>query len=977
MERVKRNPLQWLSVLALAVAMVALAVPAAAQTDVTTSRISGTIRDAEGGVLPGATVEARSQETGLTIRAVSDTGGGYRLLNLPTGIYTVTVTMPGFASATVSDFRLVLGSAPTLDFNLQLERFAEEVVVTGERPLVEVTNTASSTTLLAEQLETLPLDGRNFTSLVYLTPETRRESQRGYISISGQRGINTNVTVDGTDFNNAFFGGSTGDAEGRAPLTLSKEAVKEFSVITNGASAEFGRSAGGFVNVITKSGTNAFSGSAFYYFQPQDLVADFPDGRTPPDQEKKQFGFSLGGPIAKDRLFFFLSYDEQAQDETIPIDPRVLDADIFAKFPILASPDNYVRTRDGRVLFGRFDWFANPEHRFMARVNYADYDGQNGTSSSPTRTASYNGLEGMTHRSYVASYSGILRDNVLNDLNFQYLSEDTPREDKGLDLPDIQIRTLGNYGQVSFLPIYSTFERKSVSNTVTVMLDQHVAKFGGEYNDTSIDQIFKGNWRGVFIFANKADFMAGKWNEYRQFGGLGGLTADEAGRSAFGQKELAFYAQDQWFLSPKVTLSAGLRWERLDNPNFPILNPNDQNPDGSFRLTGRIPDEDNQFSPRVGATWSPWQKTVFRATAGRYWSRTPALLWAQTNTSNGYRGTQYNIFVTDMVNGPTDPLAPTWGAGWRPEGTERIDFTLVQAPPRPGVFTVDPNFRNPYTDRITIEWEQEVLPNTGLTLGATWAESKQLERLTDINLQYDCEDGSAGLTCTPRLGPNGMPRYSSVKPYPYYGRISTYTSDSRSEYWGLTALLQRRFTERFFGFLSATYSHDKDNDSNERNFAGLFTEDKRNPDSNWGYSDRDQRWKLAANATWNSPWWGLVFSGLYRYATGQPYTGFSNIDYNNDGDRATDRPTVDGVHFKRNSFRQPGSGELDLRLAKKFGLGGGDLSVIVECFNCTDQERYTVTNTVWGGGQTPLATFGQKSYTGTPRTIQLALRYDF
>lgn len=963
-------------VLLLAVAVVAGAVPATAQTDVTTARISGTVRDTGGEALPGVTVEAVNQATALTLRAVTDIRGFYNLINLPTGTYSITVSLAGFQPVEQPAVRLVLGSAPTVDFTLQQGTFTESVVVTSEVPLVEVTNTTIGTTILTEQLASMPLNGRNFTDLVLLTPESRRETQRGYIALSGQRGVNTNLTVDGVDFNNAFFGGVTGDAEGRAPLNMSQESVKEFSVITNGASAEFGRSGGGFVNVITKSGSNELHGSAFYYYQPQDLISDLPGGVSPADQEKKQYGASLGGPIVKDELFFFVSYDEQEQSLTVPIDSRVLDADIFAKYPILASGPDYVQTRDGRVLFGRLDYQLGNGHRIMGRANYSDYNGDNGTSGSPTRTDSYNGLEQVFTRSYVASYSGIFADNLINDLNAQYVIEDTPRGDKGLSLPEVQLTSpSARYGEVSFLPITSTNTRKSIGDTLSYMLGDHVLKAGFEYNDTDIDQIFKGNWRGVYVFSNKADLLAGRWNEYRQFVGLGGLTVDEAGRSVFAQKETAFFVQDQWYFGPTLTFSAGLRWEGLDNPNFGILNPDDQNPDGSFKLTRKIPDANDQWSPRLGLTWAPLHNTVFRASAGRYWSRTPSLLFAQTYASNGYKATQYNIRAGS--GGPTDPLAPPWGDAWTPQGGFNFINNSPSSIAKPGVFTFDPDYTNAHTDRFTLEAERELWPNTALSFTATFAESYDLEYLTDSNLQYQCAAGGVGRDCEPALGANGMPKYSSTRPFSYYDRINTYASGASSRYWGLTAVLQRRFVERFSGLLAVTWSEDRDNDSNERNFSGFFLEDKNDLTNNWGWSDRDQRWKVSASGTWNTPWWGFVVSGLVRYNTGQPYTAFANSDLNGDGDRGTDRPTVEGSHFRRGSFRQPDYWGLDLRLAKEFDLGPGQMSVIAECFNCTDREQYTVTSTTWGTGAEPLASFGAESYTGTPRTIQLALRYDF
>ena len=746
-----------------------------AQTDVTTTRVSGTVSAEDGSVLPGVAVAATNQETGLVVSATTDGQGFYRLLNLPTGTYTFTAALEGFATSSRSDVRLLLGSTPSIDFAMQVSAIVETINVTSEIAVIEVTNTSNSTTVTTEQIEKMPLPSRDFRNLVLLTPQTRFDSERGNLAISGQRGINTNVTLDGVDFNNAFFGGTVGGAEGRAPLSVSQESIKEFSVITNGASVEFGRSGGGFVNVITKSGTNSLHGSVFYYDQPQSLISNFADGTEPADQTKDQYGGSIGGRIVTDKLFYFLSYDEQNRSQTVPIDGRVLDADVFARYPQLASPSTYASTQDGDVLFGRLDWQPTSSQRLMLRGNFTNYAGENGTSTATTRTASYNGVEGLDTEAWVASYSGQWGNNLLNDLNINYITEDTPRLDKGLDLPDFQVSGLGAYGEVSFLPIVSTTERKGIGDTVTWLTGDHVLKFGGEYNDTSINQVFKGNWRGVFRFNSKADFLAGKWASYNQFGGLGGLTADEAGKADFGQKETALFVQDQWFMKPNLTISAGLRFESQDNPDNAALNPLDRNANGSFNLTAKVPDQKitDQISPRLGITWSPGdQKSVLRFSAGRFWSRTPAILLAQLYTSNGLQGTQYQINAPRTPSGqvlqPTDPLAPGWGANFTVPGTERIDFTSVPNPRQPGVFAIDPNFENPYTDRLTLGFEREVAPQTVVGIDITYAEAKQLQRLTDINLQYAGTNGA-----------NGLPRYSSTRPNSYYGRITTSTSDAR------------------------------------------------------------------------------------------------------------------------------------------------------------------------------------------------------
>jgi hypothetical protein len=965
-----------LRLFALTLALGLLAGGAWAQTDVTTTRVSGTVSDESGAGLPGVTVTITNNETGLAVTSVTDENGSYRLLNLPTGSYTLTAALDGFATAEQSDLRLILGSTPTINVSMQPSSVSETIEVTAEIPVIEVTNTTASTTVTTEAIKNMPIAQRDFRNLVLLTPSTRLDSERGNLAISGQRGINTNVTVDGVDFNNAFFGGTVGGAEGRAPLAISQESIKEFSVITNGASVEFGRSGGGFVNVVTKSGSNNLHGSAFYYNQPQEWISDFANGVEPADQEKEQYGASLGGRIITDKLFYFVSYDEQQKSETVPIDPRVTDPAIFARYPELASPSTYLFGQDGDVLFGRLDFQATPEHRFMVRANYTDYLGENGTSSAQNRTESYNGIEGLDTKAYVGSWTGQFGANMLNDLNVNYITEDTPREDKGLDLPGIRVTGLGDYGEVDFLPIVSTTERKAIGDTFTWLTGEHVWKFGGEYNDTSIEQIFKGNWRGIFRFNNRADFLAGKWAQYNQFGGLGGLTADEAGLASFGQKETALFVQDQWYIAPTLTLSLGVRAEDLDNPDDPILNQFDINDNGSYNLTAQIPDASmsDQISPRIGLSWAPGDgKTALRFSAGRFWSRTPAILWAQLFTSNGLRGTQYTISnptVAGQVTPPTDPLAPGWGADFTVPGTERIDFTQIPPPRRPGVFALDPNFENPYTDRITLNAEREIMDFTVLGLDLTYAKGKQLQRLTDINLQYQ------GVTAA-----NGLPRYNSTRPNPFYGRVTTSTSDAESDYKGVTLLIRRRMHNNFQYYGAVTWSRDRDTDSNERNFAGIQAEDVNILDLNEGFSNRDQAWKGVVSGLWRTPLWGIDISGSYRYSTGSPWTISAGSDVNNDTNNV-DRPTINGVHQERNGERQPDFSSLDFRIGKAFGVGPGEIGVFVECFNCTDEaNRFVQTGQMsWGSaaGSSPAsATFGQATGVGTPRTIQVGLRYDF
>jgi hypothetical protein len=305
-------------------------------------------------------------------------------------------------------------------------------------------------------------------------------------------------------------------------------------------------------------------------------------------------------------------------------------------------------------------------------------------------------------------------------------------------------------------------------------------------------------------------------------------------------------------------------------------------------------------------------------------------------------------------------------------GVERYPFNQVNKPSTPPtVYTVDPHFRNPYTNRLTLGGERELWPLISVGLDLTWAEGHQLQRLTDINRVYD---GT--------VSANGLPHYSSVRPLSAYGAVISDLSDARSKYKAATLKLQRRYADHYSYYGAVTYSKDRDNDSNERNFSGIQAEDFNNLDLNWGPSNRDQTWKGVVNGVWDTPWWGIGLSGAFRYYTGQPYNPIANVEINNDAVSGTDRPTVNGVHLGRNSERQPDFYSLDFRLQKRIAILSTDLNLFAECFNCTDHANTFIsgTNQIYGVGPAPRSTFNVEDSFNVnyqPRTIQLGARFEF
>src|SRR5262245_34488772 len=297
------------SVLAVFITLLAIASPAAAQTQITTAVIQGVVSDASGAVAPGVTVEATNVETNFTQTRTTGMDGRFVFLQLPPGRYKITFTLAGFSTLVQDDVAVTVGQAINLTPRLSVSNVAETVTVTGGTPVVETTRSAVATTLNETTVETTPILGRKFEDLLTLTPGVSvvQGADGDEITFAGQRGIFNNISLDGGDFNNGFFGEQVGGQ--RAPIDIPLDAVKEFQVIASGAQAEFGRTAGGVVDVITKSGTNDRHGTVFHFQRLQSLSGKLSDGTEFQDFHREQFGGTFGGPFRRDKAFFFGSFE--------------------------------------------------------------------------------------------------------------------------------------------------------------------------------------------------------------------------------------------------------------------------------------------------------------------------------------------------------------------------------------------------------------------------------------------------------------------------------------------------------------------------------------------------------------------------------------------------------------------------------------------------------------------------------------------
>ena len=347
----------------------------AAQAQATTGIIRGIVRNPVGAGVGGATVIMEQRETGFRAVVTTTASGAFIRTLLPLGTYDITAQALGqFGDERVEAVVLRVGETVTLVLEFKPVALAG-ITVTGAAPLVDVRDPTQAQRLSADAVDGLPNDGRNFLDYALLTPgvQISQGPDGNVLNISGQRGIFNNVMVDGADFNNPFFGEQRGGQ--RPAFTFNQDAIQELVVVAQGAPAEFGRSSGGFVTVITKSGTNEFKGSAHYFGQFDGLVSEFPSSRGggKPDLTRHQFGFTLGGPIVKDKAFFFIAYDQQEGEETKQFTRNVvssseldkLESFLQTRWPGLFDDEfgPVTRTDDNRALIAKLDFNLSENHR--------------------------------------------------------------------------------------------------------------------------------------------------------------------------------------------------------------------------------------------------------------------------------------------------------------------------------------------------------------------------------------------------------------------------------------------------------------------------------------------------------------------------------------------------------------------------------------------------------------------------------------
>ena len=960
------------------------------QSAANTGEIVGQILDQSGAAVAGANVTVRNMDTNFSRTVASDSAGRYAASYLPLGPYQVSVKASGFESLPAEAF-VTLGSAITANFNLAVEAKIESVEVTADAPGLESTQTSPKAVLTDLQIHNLPFAGRRIQNLVVQTPSALIEPECSGFSINGQKGIYANVSVDGGDYDSTWSCGIRGRSSS-AP-TFGIEALQEVQVVRNGFAPEFGRSTGGVIQMSTRAGTNQFHGSGYELARDASMAARDPLGHLPIGSIH-QFGGSFGGPISRDRTFFFIAPEFQIGSKPVsvvygltppqlasPAGQALLAAAPAETFSAVSNAQSVIaridhRLSDANAFFGRFDF---------TRAFAADSPGVNalqtglGLASTSLSARSNLLLQPDSNYTAFAQWTSTLSANHLNEARFQFSRELRPRPYQGTG-PQVTVTNVaiygppssGSWGNVGF---QSEDNRYQAVDNFSIVTGAHTTTVGADFQRMAGHALYNQTFNGAFVFNTIDALFARNPTSYQQFTGTGDLN--------LAINELALYAQDEWRAMPGLTISPGLRYEAQFNPNY--FQPT--TPQYRFPLATSIPNDVKMVAPRLGLAWDVGNagKTVVRAGGGFFYAPTYMSLFGQSILFNGGNPEKassilinnnpsspnaiQNAFQNAGINLATAPLSnlPTFNAA---QAQKLASFTNL-APSY-----MDPNFRNPRA----LQWqggiEQQIARGIMISEDFSYVNTAWVARERDTNL------GPAVVDST------GRNIYSNPRPFgPLFGRATVTEPAGHSLYRGFTTTVKVR-RSRYVMDLYYTRSWNYTYDDVERGFTSIPYADVNNIRSEYNYANIDEPHQFRGTINYSLPR-GFDIGETMKFTAGRPVNGITGVDSNLDGN-VTDRPVINGVLMKRNSFRNRGFKDVSLRLQKNFSVREkGRLSISADVYNVFNLANVWMASTqTYGTGTVPLSTFlQQKNSSGNyvptdavandSRTLQLGLRFQF
>jgi len=920
-----------------------------AQETIHYASVSGRVTDATGAVVQGAQVTARQIDTNLSSDAKTDREGRFRFPYLRVGQYEIRVHQQGFADAAQS-VTLTVGSAFDLPVSLTVESTETNVTVSGETAALETARTQIAGTVSQTEIGALPLNGRNFLDLALLVPgvsptntasnqlfaETSAVPGQG-ISVGSQRNFSNNFIVDGLSAND--------DAAGLTGIFYGLDVVQEFQVVTSGGQAELGRAMGGYVNMITKSGTNSLHADLYGYFRNQRFNAANPLSNAKLPSTQAQYGGSLGGPVIRDRTFYFANFEQRELNQSglitiAPASVAAIDAGLAAAgykgSPI--STGLYPSPVHNTNFLGKMDHQFNRNDLFSARYSLYDVHSDNSRGAGALNAATASAGLDNTDQTVAAGNVVTLSPRTVNETRGQFTYSNLhalPTDPIG---PAVSISGIASFGTLSGSPTGRLNKLYEIADSLSHQTGAHALRAGADflYNDVTI--AFPRSIRGSYSFSSLANFLQGIYNN-------SGFT-QTFGNSVVPQTNpnIGFYAQDEWKVDPRLTLNLGVRYD--------------------LQFLRTIATDSDNISPRAGSAWSPFasRRTVVRGSFGLFYDREPLRALANALLSSG------NTTVLDSSSQVSVSLSPAQ------TGAPIFPNILPGAAVPSGVLanftTMNRNIQNAYSEQGSFEIERQLGERSALSVG--YQHLRGLHLIVSINRNAP--------TCLAAGNNNGC------RPSPDYGNNSQYSSLADSHYDGLHVSFTQRPTR--WGNYRIAYTYSK----SLNNVGEFFFSSPIDPSNIWrdyGRSDDDQRHRLvfdgaihsstaSANGAWERISHGFQLSGMLQYYSALPFnitSGSTTIQ------GAAARPMVNGVFINRNAGIGNDFFSVSARLSRTFRITERlRMEGIAEAFNVLNHRNNLTLNGTFGSGAyptNPASTFGQVTAVNDPRIVQLALRLTF
>ncbi|MBI2822289.1 MAG: TonB-dependent receptor [Acidobacteria bacterium] len=888
----------------------------------TTATVFGSVKDETAAVLPGVEIKVTNLQTGITRHTVTGDDGTYRVSELPPGEYEVSASIIGFQTTVRTGIALTVGRRAQVDLTLKVGQIAEAVTVTGEAPLVETASSALAGLVDEKQIRELPLNGRNFVQLALLetgvvharTTTTSAVQGTGLkMSFHGARVDFNNFMMDGTSINSVnekAIGGSSGQAMG-------VETIREFQIITSNYSAEFGRAGGGVINAVTKSGTNAFGGSIFYFHRNDNLDArNFFDPGSPPEFRRNQFGVTAGGPIRKDKTFIFGGYEGLREGLGLTLISRVPNA--AARNGVLPTGtvaiDPAVRPYlelwplsngrdfgDGRAELLRGDTQVTDQDFFQVRVdhNFSENDSffmrytmEDSTRETPQLIPNFLHKDDVRGQFVTIEEKKILSPRILNVFRFGFNRSDVSYVQDPLDnrvsnsslwfIPNASVPGLGvlsvsgldNPGGVQNRPRRRLQNVFQWTDTMEYTAGSHSFKMGAEAQRIQVNEAETDQGSGNFSFANLRNFLLAQPSSFV------GATAQSEWVRGWRQTLVGLFMQDDVRLRPNLTFNLGLRWEFTTSPNevngraSRILNPETD----TTWIVGNplivIP-KDN-LSPRLGFAWNPFGggKTSIRGGVGlfhqmvfRHW------YWTSGNTVPPFiERVSVEIPLVSFPN----PFVRS--AGRRPP----LDFDLVEFD----------SGSVPSIMQYNLTLQRELFLGNVLSVSYVGSRGLHLGRFRDPN------------TAVAEILPDGRKFFAPglQRRNPAWNQARFRALESSSWYNSLQVGFNRRMKEGLQLRTSYTWSHSTDDASgaagSDFTNSNTLPEDSYDLKREWAHSNFDVRHVLSVSFTYDLPLgrglsgtagrflgeWQI--NGIVNVTSGVPFSVENNSRLDRDRDRA-------------------------------------------------------------------------------------------